>query len=73
MTAALAKSWGIDARTARTSPLVSVSDNYDKLGFEPSAVTRDQRYSRYVSPTVMLRSHTSASVHRCLEALRQVR
>ncbi len=67
---ALTDSWGIDSSTVRTSPLVSVSDNYDKLGFAPSTVTRDQRYSRYVSPTVMLRSHTSASVPSLLRNLR---
>lgn len=69
VTAALARSWGITARTVRNSPLVSVSDNYDKLGFDTSAVTRDQRYSRYASPTVMLRSHTSASVPSLLRSL----
>lgn len=62
VTTALTHAWGVTSRTVRNSPLVSVSDNYDKLGFAPSTVTRDQRYSRYVSPTVMLRSHTSASV-----------
>ncbi len=66
---ALARSWGVPARTVRNSPLVSVADNYDRLGFPPSTVTRDQRYSRYVSPTVMLRSHTSASVPALLRSL----
>jgi phenylalanyl-tRNA synthetase alpha chain len=69
VTTALANFWGVAARTVRSSPLVSVTDNYDKLGFSPSNVTRDQRYSRYVSPTVMLRSHTSASVPSLLRAL----
>nr|WP_231747731.1 hypothetical protein [Auraticoccus cholistanensis] len=54
--------WGVPARELRLSPLVAVPDNYDRLGFDPAAVTRDARYSRYVSPSVMLRSHTSASV-----------
>lgn len=49
-------------RVVRDSPLVSVEDNYDRLGFGADAVTRDARYSRYVGPTVMLRSHTSASM-----------
>jgi phenylalanyl-tRNA synthetase alpha chain len=62
VTTSLTHSMGIMAQTVRNSPLVSVTDNYDKLGFASSTVTRDQRYSRYVSPTVMLRSHTSASV-----------
>jgi len=59
---ALAAAWKIPAATVRHSPLVPVEDNYDRLGFDAHAVTRDQRYSRYLSPTVMLRSHTSASV-----------
>ncbi|MEX5303524.1 PheS-related mystery ligase SrmL [Kocuria sabuli] len=59
---ALTEQWGIPARWLRTSPLVPVGDNYDRLGFDSDAITRDARYSRYVSPTVMLRSHTSASI-----------
>ncbi|MBB2891430.1 hypothetical protein [Flexivirga oryzae] len=47
-------------RPVRHSPLVSVAANYDSLGYGPTDVTRNERYSRYVSPTVMLRSHTSA-------------
>lgn len=69
ITSALAHGWGVPARTVRNSPLVSVTDNYDNLGFAPSTVTRDQRYSRYASPTVMLRSHTSASVPSLLRNL----
>ncbi|RKR30076.1 hypothetical protein [Arthrobacter oryzae] len=61
--------WSVRERILRHSPLVSVADNYDRLGFSTSAVTRDQKYSRYVSPTVMLRSHTSASVPSLLRAL----
>ncbi|GAB2721238.1 hypothetical protein GCM10027038_19630 [Arthrobacter bambusae] len=61
--------WGVPERIVRHSPLVSVADNYDRLGFNKSDVTRDQRYSRYVSPTVMLRSHTSASIPSLLRAL----
>ena len=69
VTEALSQVWGIPARTVRHSPLVPVTDNYDSLGFDPSAVTRDQRYSRYVSPTVMLRSHTSAGIPSLLRSL----
>ncbi|WP_104043956.1 PheS-related mystery ligase SrmL [Arthrobacter sp. ZGTC412] len=66
---ALSARWKVPARVVRHSPLVSVADNYDLLGFNHSDVTRDQRYSRYVSPTVMLRSHTSASIPSLLRAL----
>lgn len=65
----LAGSWQISSTTLRHSPLVPVEDNYDRLGFDPNAVTRDRRYSRYISPTVMLRSHTSASVPWVLSSL----
>lgn len=66
---ALGSKWGVPSRIVRHSPLVSVADNYDRLGFNESDVTRDQRYSRYVSPTVMLRSHTSASIPSLLREL----
>ena len=59
---ALTQSWAIPARWVRTSPLVAIEDNYDRLGFDPGAVTRDARYTRYVNPGVMLRSHTTAAI-----------
>jgi phenylalanyl-tRNA synthetase alpha chain len=69
VTDALRNRWDVPERIIRNSPLVSVVDNYDHLGFKGSDVTRDQRYSRYISPTVMLRSHTSASIPSLLRAL----
>jgi phenylalanyl-tRNA synthetase alpha chain len=69
VTAALSSRWKVPERVVRHSPLVSVAHNYDLLGFSPLDVTRDQRYSRYVSPTVMLRSHTSASIPSLLRSL----
>jgi phenylalanyl-tRNA synthetase alpha chain len=65
----LAARWGSAVRVRRPSPLVAVEDNYDRLGYPPAAVTRDGRYSRYVSDTVMLRSHTSAGIPPALRAL----
>jgi phenylalanyl-tRNA synthetase alpha chain len=49
---ALCREWAVPQRIVRHSPLVSVADNYDRLGFSASDVTRDQKYSRYLSPTV---------------------
>lgn len=69
VTAALANHWRVPSSTLRSNPLVSVEDNYDRLGFDLSAVTRDQRYSRYVSDTVMLRTHTSAMIPPLLRGL----
>ena len=65
----LSELWGVPAETRRDPALVAVADNYDNLGYESSAITRDQRYSRYVGPTVMLRSHTSAGVPPVLRSL----
>lgn len=70
LVAALTRTWpGTRARVIRDSPLVTVADNYDRLGYDPAAVTRDSRYSHYVGPGVMLRSHTSASIPAALDAL----
>src|SRR5579875_58369 len=57
---AIARPPDSEVRRVRHSPLVAVAANYDALGYGPADVTRNTRYSRYVSPTVMLRSHTSA-------------
>ena len=65
----LRAAWPVPHDVRRTSPLVAVAENYDHLGYAPTAITRDRRYSRYVSPTVMLRSHTSAGVPAALRSL----
>src|SRR6478672_812785 len=62
--------WDIPATTHRHSPLVATADNYDRLGYSGDDVTRDSLYSRHVSPTVMLRSHTSAGIPALLDTLR---
>ncbi len=46
-----------------------MDDNYDRLGYEPAAVTRDARYTRYVSESCLLRSHTSAGIPYALRTL----
>lgn len=67
---ALERLWHVPAETHRVNPLVATADNYDRLGYSPDDVTRDSRYSRHVSPTVMLRSHTSAGIPALLDSLR---
>lgn len=67
----LATHWQSTVRTVRNPPVVAVRDNYDRLGYDPSDITRDRRYTRYVSPTTMLRSHTSAEIPACLESYGQ--
>lgn len=66
---ALTARWPCPLRLCRRRPLVSIEDNYDRLGYDASAITRDSRYSRYTSETTMLRSHTSAGVPPALRAL----
>lgn len=67
---ALRAVWPIPVITHRSNPLVSTRDNYDRLAYSPGAITRDSRYSRHISPTVMMRSHTSAGIPAVLDALR---
>jgi phenylalanyl-tRNA synthetase alpha chain len=70
---ALADRWadrwdvGIDRR--RLNPVVTVADNYDRLGYDAGAAARDARYSRYVTDDLMLRAHTSAGVPVVLDQL----
>lgn len=60
---ALRSAWPSSAvRVHRADPIVAVEDNYDRLGYGAGAVTRDVRYTRYVTPTRLLRTHTSAMV-----------
>ncbi len=66
---ALVRAWHCGRRIHRGARVVSVYDNYDALGYTPGAVTRDARYTRYVSPTEVLRSHTSALVPGALRTL----
>jgi phenylalanyl-tRNA synthetase alpha chain len=67
--AALTGAWRCALDVQRRRPLVSVEDNYDRLGYAAADTTRDARYSRYAAETVMLRSHTTAGVPPALRAL----
>ncbi|HEY5985863.1 MAG TPA: hypothetical protein VIV12_05680, partial [Streptosporangiaceae bacterium] len=66
---ALASHWGCQVRWGRGDRIVPVADNYDLLGYDPVAVTREARYSRYVDARRMLRSHSSALIPPALRAL----
>ena len=46
----------------RASPIVSVADNYDRLGYPPGGAARDARYTRYVCDVALLRTQTSAMI-----------
>jgi phenylalanyl-tRNA synthetase alpha chain len=53
---------GVRVHRHRPNPVVPVADNYDRLGYAPDAAARDARYSRYLTPELMLRAHTSAAM-----------
>lgn len=66
---ALTRRWGCRRLVHRSSPVVSVEDNYDRLGYSEGAAARDARYTRYVTRRLLLRTHTSAMVPGLLRAL----
>ncbi|MGQ7352304.1 PheS-related mystery ligase SrmL [Quadrisphaera oryzae] len=72
VTSTLSRLWGCPVRSVRPGPLVAVADNYDRLGYRTDDVTRARRYTRYASPTTMLRSHTSAAMPHELDRYRAV-
>src|SRR5215471_526494 len=67
--AALAGAWGCEARWCRGPRIVTIADNYDNLGYQAAAVTREARYTRYVDDLRMLRSHATAMVPPALRRL----
>ena len=66
---ALTSAWGCEARWCRGPRVVTIADNYDHLGYQAAAVTRDARYTRYVDGRRMLRSHSTAMVPPALRRL----
>jgi phenylalanyl-tRNA synthetase alpha chain len=66
---ALGRAWGCEIRVHRADPVVRVEDNYDSLHYPAGAAARDARYTRYVGPKTMLRSHTTAMIPPLLRGL----
>jgi phenylalanyl-tRNA synthetase alpha chain len=66
---ALAARWGCELRIHRAHPVVTTADNYDRLHISTGAVTRDARYTRYVAPGRVLRTHTTAMIPPLLREL----
>jgi phenylalanyl-tRNA synthetase alpha chain len=65
----LRETWDCDVILHRAHPVVSVADNYELLGYAPDAAARDARYTRYVSDSEVLRTHTSAMIPGLLRSL----
>lgn len=66
---AVGERWPTTVRRRHANPIVTVTDNYDRLRFSSDAVARDARYSRYLTAELMLRTHTSAMLPLALEEL----
>ena len=66
---ALRALWGCPVIVYRAPPVVSVSENYDDLGYPPDGASRDARYTRYVSEALLLRSQASAMIPRALRMI----
>jgi phenylalanyl-tRNA synthetase alpha chain len=53
---------GLPADIIRRSPVVPITDNYDRLFYEADAIARSARYSHYIDEKHMLRTHTTAAI-----------
>jgi phenylalanyl-tRNA synthetase alpha chain len=69
VTQALSRAWSCEVRWCRGPDIVPVADNYDRLGYAAGAITREARYTRYVSAGRMLRSHSTAMIPPALRQL----
>jgi phenylalanyl-tRNA synthetase alpha chain len=67
--AALRDAWACEVIVHRAHPVVSIADNYERLGYPRDAAARDARYTRYVSKDAVLRTHTSAMIPGLLRSL----
>ena len=66
---ALSQAWGCPAVVHRANPIISVTQNYERLRVPAEATARDARYTRYVDPTTVLRTSTTAMIPPLLDAL----
>ena len=69
----LRASWNCPVVLHRAPPLVPVTDNYDDLGYPPDGASRDARYTRYLTPELLLRTQTSAMIPRALRMIAPAR
>ena len=70
---ALLAAWNCPVVVYRAPPLVPAADNYDDLGYPPDGASRDARYTRYLTPELLLRTQTSAMIPRALRMIAPAR
>jgi phenylalanyl-tRNA synthetase alpha chain len=61
--------WRCPVHMYRASPIVTVAENYEVLGYPPDAPAREARYTRYLDDGRLLRTHTSAMIPQALRRL----
>jgi phenylalanyl-tRNA synthetase alpha chain len=66
---ALKNHWQGAIQTIRTSPMVPVENNYDRLNYPKYGAARDARYTRYITPRYILRTQTSSAIPDALAGL----
>ncbi len=66
---ALERAWGCPVLVHRSSPVVTIRENYEALGYPPGAPAREARYTRYLDGERLLRSHMTSAVPAALRAL----
>lgn len=59
---ALQQLWPCRMQLVRSGPVVSIRDNYDRLGYPTGGASREERYTRYVTEQHILRTQTSAAI-----------
>lgn len=67
---ALKGHWNCPVTIYRENPIVSVEDNYDRLGIDKESVLRSEVYTRYVDDNHVLRTMASTMVPRGLQSIK---
>jgi phenylalanyl-tRNA synthetase alpha chain len=70
---ALRAAWNCPVVVHRAPPLVPAADNYDDLGYPPDGAARDARYTRYLTPELLLRTQTSTMIPQALRMIAPAR
>ena len=67
---ALSNYWNCPVTIYRESPIVTVEDNYDRLGIDKESILRSEVYTRYVDDNHVLRTMASTMVPRGLQSIK---
>lgn len=62
----------VEPKLEKGNKIVSLSDNFDKLGYPKTEVTLSSRYTRYVSDDQILRTQMTSTIPSLLEAYSKV-